>query len=446
MTHPNAEAPIHTPERVAPLQHAWEMEMQPDHPETVYEVVPRIVDRFRVYGPDDLFKMGESAGSPPTIAHIHQKANGELNMDLTKASAAVRWMDNDAELYGVNVDRVWWRNLDWLHGKVAGDIFRSKMPNEQFIIGQGDKGIRFYNFGGDLSADNRADLRTFVDSATQYQGERTYKYLQDVIITDFTNDGISKKVDEDGKKTEEQVLGFVHPKLPGAIFINSKILNFTDRPEDLNGSQLLQTLDHEFGHLVDGTDTGDTGSATQLAREIGWDYDRMMMDLLMNNAAKDDHSHDDDLAAYRPPAAYGSRKRIAVLPNGAMLPLMDPDFTALIQDTLKHIETNGEHPKPKMVLLGSPTEYGGRNPLESTAEITKHAMLGGVVLNYLMPQARDGWLAHMERRRDGPIVVPLDREPITVEYRAGSEILYPRIELPDVINVRFIPPSPGTRG
>jgi hypothetical protein len=94
---------------------------------------------------------------------------------------------------------------------------------------------------------------------------------------------------------------------------------------------------------------------------------------------------------------------------------------------------------------GSPGENGTISPLESSADTTMHAMLGSSVLSKL-PGTRDAWIQHLQRRllkpgetpADRPIVVPRERVPITSERRTGADILYPRTQLPEIINIRAV--------
>lgn len=382
------------PEQAKELRY-WRMETQPDHPETYDELVLRFSDRV-----DD----------------------GPVNTkeaELTATRESLKFQDTR---------KGWWLNLDKVKEELSDDLFETKMPTEQFIVGQGEKGVRFYNFGEPLDKGHQEDLRKFVDVATQYMGDRAYDLLQDVIITDFAKrkaetlveDDTSGEADEyDEKEKKETSLGFTHPALGEVLFINSKVLNReTSDRENLDASRLLQTLTHEFGHLVHGFDDQARDELHEFAEAIGWDFDKMLSDALLGKVS--------DPADYRPSSVYGAEGSTAIAADGTK--------KRMILDKYSSLASQGDDSVQSTKFLGSPTEYGTKSPDESSADTSKHAMLGSILVNHLMPHTRDAWLTHMEKRRGGPITAPLRHKPIALERRTESDILYPRTKLPGVIN------------
>lgn len=280
----------------------------------------------------------------------------------------------------------WWKNGDpiLVSPKVI-DTFRERIfievpPKEQFIIGQGERSIRVFNFGESLSTERQKDLEDFVDIATQFMGDRAYDLMSDVIIGQFAD-------------KDKDIGGFALPGR-GVIKINSVILP-DDAPTDKGavGSSFLQALLHEFGgHLLHGDTRNDPQARADLERfaeAVGWDIKGMK---------KNGHDWSAKNADNQPYAPH------------------------VVDSALPELSASG----------GSPTEYGTESPRETLAETSKHAMIGSKVLD-VMSEASGAWLDILQKRLlkpgevmgDRPIATPLERKPITIARYTGQAIRYP---------------------
>jgi hypothetical protein len=316
---------------------------------------------------------------------------------------AAKIKEKMAEYYELNVvDRGW-----WLHPDESMEPTLAEGPTEQFIVGQGKKGIRVFNFGEEMDVKRQVDLIKFVDIATQYFGDEVFDLTTDIII--------SPKVGEDGNTQ-----GFVNPTKPHAIFIDSNVLAIDEsdnKPLAEEGNSLfLNVMVHELGHFLHGFNKKDYSKLMEFAEKTGWDVDGMLKYLPLwkiQPASK--------VMEYAPERGYmvkGDNGKFQFIDTETF----EADFTHLKPEKM-----------PEHYLVGSPTDYGEMNPKETSAETTAHVMLGRHV-THNMRETRDAWIEHMQK--DGRVIAgPINRKQIILERRTGSDILYPVTELPDRIDV-----------
>jgi hypothetical protein len=296
----------------------------------------------------------------------------------------------------------WWLNLDAVRDDFRKPIMAESVqpPTEQFIIGQEGRGVRFWNYGEQMSPGRVADCRRFVDIMTQFFGEHVYDILTDVVVAPINHELLVKK--------DEDASGFVNSALPKVAFIDSTPLSRNDpypgEDDTLKGSKVslfLNVLTHEFGHLLHGLDPTDLESLITFAKSIGWKTEQMQKQL------GDKWSEYRDLRPFSPTTVHTLSREY------------DPKVPIGDQSVARY---------------GSPTSYGRKHPFESSAETTAYATLGNLAM--YMPVTRDAWLEHAEQRSGQPIATLLDRAPIVVDRRTGADILYPRTPLPEKIYVR----------
>jgi hypothetical protein len=265
-------------------------------------------------------------------------------------------------------------------------IFKDIAPDEEFVVGQGERSMRIFNFGEPLSAERQEDLKQFADIATQFMGDRAYDFISDVIIGEFRHNA------HDPKNDTHSNAGFGWGGR-GVVLINSAILpNDAPADETATGSSFLQTLLHEFGgHLVHGDIENDSQARAdleQFAEAVGWDLSGMK---------EDSHDWNAKGADNRPYAPH--------------------------------------HAAPNAISMspgGSPTEYGTANPKETFGETSKHMMVGSKVLD-IMSETNDAWLDTFQKRLlkpgetmgDRPVATSLERGPIHITRYTGEAIRYP---------------------
>jgi hypothetical protein len=187
--------------------------------QTVGDVLQSIEQRLRVYdatapnippgATDFMYPMGYAGLTQPVGAYLASRVGVHTsNPGLIIRNIASDYMGQHPEITGQ-----WWFHLDPL-GKYTGQsIFKGVLPNEQFIIGQGDRVIRFFNFGEPLSEARQADCRRFVDLFSQWAGERAYDFITDVVIGDFAPD------EHDGQEKG----GYAHTGY-GLVLMNTAML------------------------------------------------------------------------------------------------------------------------------------------------------------------------------------------------------------------------------
>ena len=306
----------------------------------------------------------------------------------------------------------WWlQSGKEIELELVQDI-RTAQPTEQLIIGQEGQGIRFYNFGQPMAAEKIEDCRRFVDTMTQFLGDRTYDFVEDVIIADID-------------RAKNDASGRVNPAMPHTIFLDAGLLEVGELYEDgAEGdiSRFLASLIHEGGHTLHGTDDeSEPGGLDSFAKEIGWDMSAMKRDRFPK-----------DLRPYGPSVAYEVKTQ-------------DGSLSMTREEFDNRYGMLEPAQRPEYTLSGSPTVYGQKNPYESYAEVTLSAMAGRLVAEH-MPEVRDAWLSNVQHRilkpgettEDRPIATPINRAPIVVDRRTGDEILYPRTRLPEKIVVQAI--------
>lgn len=451
------EAPLVPDESLAPGAEAqppsWHMDARPGVIEGAYELHQDIISRLDVWdanGNDDLSQ------APADAAEFHY-APGDYN------TTVLEWdydLEQDVEIdvplgeflrtrapssryatpkgdilksIASNVDVLgtegWWLKASGLEHGLKQDIFHRDMPTEQLIVGQEGKGVRIFNFKEPMNAERIADCKRLIDTLTQYFEDRTYDFISDVVIADF---------DEDVR--DPNVWGFVDPSMPKVIFIDGKLLN--DANQALSGglqyagaSKFLYVLLHEAGHTIHGESDEDLDQVAEFARKIGWDMEAMERDVPQWRMGANDN-----LDEYMPPLMY---ERLAVrMPDGTTRHMSVEEFDEAYYDE----DGNQKGEIPSYTYLGSPSDYGRENPMESSADTTAHTMLGKLVVE-MMPETRDAWLEHMQQRvlkpgekpEDRLLATPLNRAPIVVDRRTGHDILYPHVKLPERINIRAIP-------
>jgi hypothetical protein len=321
--------------------------------------------------------------TPQRISDYNQAGRQAGN----KESATLQASAEHASAEGPHQTPSWW-NKEALHAiqkPLRERVFTEVTPGEVFVVGQEGKGVRIFNFGAPLSAERQEDCKKFVDTVSQYMGDRMYDFVTDIVIADFADTQKGKGADS------HDIAGFAYVG-HGLILANTAIVpDDAPRDETAEGSSFLQTLTHEYGHLFHGDVRQDAQAREDLetfASDIGWDIEGMQEDghdWLAKNA---------DNQPYAP---------LYARPNTITMP---PD--------------------------GSPTEYGAKNPKESLGETNKHAMLGSSVMAE-MTETNDAWLTHLQTRMlrpgetiaDRPIASPLEHKPITMTRYSGADIRYP---------------------
>jgi hypothetical protein len=317
----------------------------------------------------------------------------------------------------------WWHNREGVENRIDPSYIEYE-PTEQLIVGQEGRGVRFFNYGEPMSDARQEDCRKAVDVLAQFFGDHVYDVLQDVVIVPF-KDG--------GKTGDGHVNGFTRGELEGVIFLNERLL-----PDDMQEphyhlqdeegvTQFVETLIHEFGHLLHGFGEEADEELLEFARNVGWDVD----ELLKHEPTW--ASGFGDLAPYAPLDDYivthedGSKERV---------PLMDyyDKYDEDYDDEGKVVR-----PAKPFVRLGSPTQYGEESPGETFADTGAMLMLGDFVVRQY-PETRDAWLSHAQKRAGGHALgeVPVNRAPIVVDHRTGQDILYPATAIPSRVLVRAL--------
>lgn len=415
--------------------HEWDMETQPGRPETERDIYSAVESRLVVYdtGDADAPADGLEFTYAPDAYHTaveewdaEEDYTKELKLSLAEyledeyvSSGEKREIIDDIvaayEEEHPEIHDGWWLQIhDLTHSQVERDFFQ-RLPTEQFIVGQENtrKGVRFYNYSQTMDEAHVADCVEFVNVAIQYLGEATYDILHDVIIIDFDQDSHSQKLD-----------GFVERDV---VFINARLLR--EEPESAiakNISRFREVMVHEFGHLVHGHGDEAYEQLEEFSAKAGWNVEGMKHDDMPW------HVEGVDVMDYAPSAL---RDRVDVtMPDGTIERMTTEDYYDRFEDDYDEMG-NDLRPSFEYADGSLPSQYARKNPFESSAETTAHAMLGGVVMGSLMPETRDAWLDHLERRRGSPIATPLHKESIIYDHRTGTNILYPTTHLPDSIPV-----------
>jgi hypothetical protein len=353
----NYETAPRTPEMAA-HHPEWDMDAEPGGIEDLKMIRDRLAAKIRIW--DETNQHDAPANAMRYTYRPDQIADAQG--DLGKSMAWQYMGEHSADFH-----KNWWMKLRSIRDNFQDDIFQSAEPTEQLIIGEEDQGTRFYNFGEPMTKRQRIVCRDFIDRTQQYLGDKTHELLTDVVFTNFTENS--------SNRINSGTDGFVHPELPGVMFINAELLAKERSGEagyDLG--RIFATMLHEKGHVYE-------GDLEEYARATGWDVDRM-------NAEQPDWRHQPgDQESYKP-----------------------TDFMR--------------------------SKLSEQSPQESHAEAGMYAMMGDEVLNGLMPETRDAWLEHLLKRLEkDSIIVPIDRPPLKMDYRRGDDILYPRTRLPETVNV-----------
>ncbi len=392
--------------------------------EYTFRYDPRAYDTsVRVWDRDYGMEFEEQAPLQELLNHTSEYYGLSPNLrDIDRARSDIAY-----EYWKQMPNRGWWFELQSLEEDFPRIPFIEQSPTEQYIVGQEGRGVRFYNFAAPMDQERLADCRKFVDILTQYFGDRTYDFVTDVVITDFTQSANKPRTNG------------VTSKHGQVMYINAALLEPDNQSahHHIKAAAFLKTLVHESGHLIHGFDTPAQEQLLKFAKTVGWDVDAMLKEV------PDWQSEYADVASYGPPdEAYA-----VTLPGGTQKH-MDRD------EAEKHgvwtYDANGKRVGPDYYHVGSPSLYGATRPQETSAETTAYSLLGNFVTQR-MPETRDAWLEHMQQRvllpgetpEDRPLATPLNRAPIEVDHRVGNDIVYPRTKLPEKIYVKLRPEAPA---
>lgn len=435
----NETAPFPPPSEQLHRPPYWEMATSP-HPETLTNLVMDISSRLSFLAESET----APTGVEHTLAYDPRKYDTSLRLwdqasgtertyqaplddvlshtfwykqhGLSETTMVKAQTDMTYKYLNEAVRPSWWHTLDALEGDFAQLPFTEELPTEQYIIGQEGKGIRFYNFSASMKQKDVEDCKTFVDTFSQYFGDRTYDFVTDVVITNFSDD-----------LRQTGTAAFVKPGMEGVLFLDSLLLN----PEATkDGERLLDALVHEGGHFVHGTDKQSQEQLLKFAKGTGWDVDTMLTE------RPEWHKEEAKLGQYAPDTQF-----VVTFPNGTK------ERMSVVEAQNKGVlDPASAKNGISFYMTGAPSNYGRTHPRELSAETTSKMMLGNYVTR-LMPETRDAWLEHMQQRvlkpgetpEDRPLATPLDRAPIEIDHRVGDSIVYPRTKLPEKIYVKLRP-------
>lgn len=320
----------------------------------------------------------------------------------------------------------WWLNLELLEeGSLEPGFIENHSPTEQLLVGQGDRKVQFLNYGGEMSQDRLNDVQNFIELLTQYFGDKVYDLLKNVVIAPFARHN-------ETEPRREDAVGFVKAGISGTIFIDSDLLRDDNQEmgSRIEAGYFLKVLVHEFGHLLHGSKDEDNKQLLEFAKSVGWDVERMVADEPNWNSGYA------DLNEYAPSGDY-----VVTMDDGTKQRMDWGEYSDHHSD---EYGDEGEVIKQgkDYYELGSPTSYGETNPMETFADTTAYALLGHHVTEN-MPETRDAWIEHAQKRilmpgeteADRPIAASVERKPLEIEHRVGAQIELPATVIPETIYV-----------
>lgn len=429
--------------------HEWVMNAEVGRAETDRDLMDKVISRIDVYDEGEdipknamVFEYPAEAYNTEVeywdeeregMAHV-QLSLGEYLNDSDADYRQKEEIEEDiaTQYYGEHpsLDKGWWLHFDNArYPQVESEFFHDRLPTEQLIVGQGDKGVRFYNYSHAMNEEQVADCIRFVDILSQYMGDRTYDIVQDVVITDFYQPPDGEVLDGFATQGVAFIDGaLLHPDASRSSVVGEQVSNF------------LRVLVHESGHLIHGHGEQEDVQLDTFARDIGWDLEPLEQD------GKSWRSSGEDYKTEYAPQSYRDAIKVT-LPNGQSEVMGYGEYLDRFEEAYDE-EGNDLRPPFEFAGKGVPSSYAQKNPMESSAEVTTYAMLEGEAMDN-MPQTRDAWLEHLQQRvlkpgerpEDRPIASRLDRLPVVCERLTGNDILYPVTELPDSIPVYAKPRS-----
>lgn len=167
-------------------------------------------------------------------------------------------------------DKPWWRIVGSRRYEAAKwfddySFLRTKVPSEQYIIGSGGDGVRFYNYGEPMSAGVLLECECFVESASVRFGmEQVSSLIGDVVMVGL------KHASEDKPKN----LGHRDELYKGVVFLSDDFEEYERRDV-----KLLHVLAHEFGHAFSPRNMEEKRALYSFAQNIGWEMDRVLKEV-----------------------------------------------------------------------------------------------------------------------------------------------------------------------